>query len=79
MFGWFSRALDVGSLGLWDVLHRRGLRAAANRDPRLLTQAVERCTQCRSRAACGTESCPNVMYLTHLEAMERHAPKRDLL
>ena len=91
MFRWLSGARpDVASLGLWQVLERRGLRAAANRDPHLLAQALERCTTCRASVACGkqvaagrddklVDFCPNARILAHLEAMERHAPKRDLL
>ena len=91
MFEWLFRMhRDLSSLGLWEVLQRRGLRAAANRDPRLLAMAVERCTKCRNSASCASllaagrdrelaDVCPNVMVLAHLEAMERHAPKKDLL
>jgi hypothetical protein len=91
MLGWISRLRrDLASLELWEVLRRRGLRSAANRDPKALAQAVERCTACRGSAECSrllaagqdekiAAFCPNLMYLSHLRDMERHAPKRDLL
>ena len=92
MFRWLSGLWrrDIGSLGLWDVLRRRGLRRAANHDPQALANAVERCTCCRDSIGCSrllaagqvdelADFCPNAMYLAHLQAMERHAPKRDLV
>jgi hypothetical protein len=91
MLGWITGLRrDVASLGLWEVLRRSGLRHAASRDPQALSQAVERCAVCRSSCKCSrllaanqdekvAAFCPNVMYLSHLRAMERHAPKRDLL
>ena len=91
MLGWISRLRrDLANLELWEILRRRGLREAANRQPQALSQAVERCTACRSSAECSrllaaeqdekiAAFCPNVMYLAHLRDMERHAPKRDLL
>ena len=91
MLGWISRLRrDLANLELWEILRRRGLRDAANREPQALSQAVERCTACRTSAECGrllaagqdekiAAFCPNLMYLSHLRNMERHAPKRDLL
>jgi hypothetical protein len=91
MLRWISRlGRDIASLELWEILRRRGLRHAADRDPQALAQAVERCTVCRSSAQCrrllsgGQDEkvaafCPNVMYLSHLRDMERHVPKQDLL
>jgi hypothetical protein len=91
MFRWISRlGRDVASLELWEILRRRGLRPAADRDPQALGRAVERCSACRSSAECSrlltagqdekvAAFCPNVMYLSHLRDMERHAPKQDLL
>jgi len=91
MLGWISRLRrDLANLELWEILRRRGLRDAANRQPQALSQAVERCTACRSSAECSrllaveqdekiAAFCPNLMYLSHLRDMERHAPKRDLL
>lgn len=91
IFGMWRRASrDVSQLQLWEVLRRRGTRRAAARDERALAFAVERCTVCRSTTECehilaaGQDEkihafCPNVMYLKHLDAMKRHAPKEDLL
>jgi hypothetical protein len=91
MLRWISRLRrDLASLELWEMLRRYGLRNAANRDPQALAQALERCTACRASAECsrplaaGRDEeipvfCPNLMYLSYLRDMERHAPKRDLL
>jgi hypothetical protein len=81
---------DISTLGLWDVLRGHGLRGAASHDPQALAKAVERCTRCRDSIGCSrllqagqldelAEFCPNAMYVAHLQAMKRHAPKRDLL
>ena len=91
LFGMWRRAVrDVGELQLWEVLRRRATRRAAARDQRALALAVERCMVCRSTTQCehvlaaGQDErinafCPNVMYLKHLDAMARHAPREELL
>lgn len=92
MFEWLSMLWyrDISRLELWDVLRRRGLRRTADQGPESLAQAVARCARCRDSLACGrlleaeqddelADFCPNAMYVAHLRAMERHAPKRDLL
>jgi len=92
MIRWFSGLWrrEIGSLQLWEVLRRAGLRSAANRNPQALVQAVERCATCGRSVACShllaagqddklADLCPNMMYVGHLRAMERHAPKQDLL
>jgi len=87
---WRRAVRDAAELELWEVLKRRGTRRAASENPRALAFAVERCTECRSIAECrrilaaGHDQkipafCPNAMYLKHLDAMQHHAPKRDLL
>jgi hypothetical protein len=85
-----SRRDDPAGLSLWERLRRLALRDAAQRNPQALVEAMERCAACRNSAKCEQllasrqedkvdALCPNVMYLAYLQAMERHAPKKDLL
>jgi hypothetical protein len=87
---WRRATRDLSLLPLWEVLRRRGTRKRADQQPQSLAFAVERCTQCASMSECERlvaageldkieAFCPNAMYLKHLDAMERHAPKKDLL
>ena len=80
----------VADLELWELLRRRGTRALASHNPGALEFAVERCTACKRVHECAADLatadgdarrekyCPNSMYLRHLDAMLRHAPKRSL-
>jgi hypothetical protein len=91
LFGAWRRAVrSIADLQIWEVLRRRGTRRLANQNPAALAFAVERCTECRSVAECNRllaegkdaeldQLCPNAMYLRHLDAMDRHASKKDLL
>lgn len=87
---WRRAVRPIAELQLWEVLRRRGTRRRANQNPQALEFAVQRCTECRHPEECSRllaagkdaeleKICPNTMYLRHLDAMERHAPKRDLL
>jgi hypothetical protein len=87
---WGRMVRDVADLPLWKILRLRGTGAIAKRQPDALELAVDRCRACGKMAKCqelvagGRDReieafCPNVMYLKHLEAMKRHAPKKDLL
>ncbi|MGH8518696.1 MAG: DUF6455 family protein [Panacagrimonas sp.] len=87
---WRRATRDLSLLPLWEVLRRRGARKLAEQQPQALANAVERCTQCADMTQCerllaaGQHAkvegfCPNAMYLKHLDAMQRHGPKRELL
>src|SRR5574341_756578 len=87
---WRRKVRDLSELSLWKVLQARGTRKIADQQPEKLEVAVERCLGCDRMATCeemiaaGRDAeieafCPNVMYFRHLEAMKRHAPKRNLV
>jgi hypothetical protein len=88
---WRRAVRNIAQLQLWEVLRRRGTRNLADANAQALGFAVERCASCAVSRECdrvladGPDTiplesfCPNTMYLRHLDAMQRHAPKRDLL
>ena len=90
MSTWRRMVRDVAGLPLWKILRLRGTGGIAGLQRDALRLAVERCqgcgkmAKCRELVAAGRDReietfCPNLMYLQHLEAMKRHAPKEDLL
>ena len=87
---WRRAVRDIAQLQLWEILRRRDTRKLANQNEQALAFAVERCIACPRPEECsrllaaGQDEkieafCPNTMYLRHLDAMQRHAPKKDLL
>jgi hypothetical protein len=85
---WRRATRELSRLPLWEILRRRGTRKLADRQPQALANAVERCAQCADMTRCeqliaagqGDQIeafCPNTMYLRHLDAMRRHAPKSN--
>ena len=87
---WRRKARVLAELPLWKLLRLRGTDRISLRQPQALEGAAERCLACRHAGRCeeliaaGRDveidaSCPNLMYLKHLEMMKRHEPKADLL